>query len=62
MIVHILENGNEIPLITYCRNHNIDFIDTCIRFCSGENFDEILKLPVERIKIIRFGKEEGENV
>lgn len=59
MVIHIiLENGEEVSLISFCKKHNLDFMDCCIRFCSGENFDEILNLPSDQIKIIRFKEEE----
>lgn len=64
MIVHIiLENGEEINLISYCKRRKISFMNCCLKYCSGMTFEEILGLPSERIKIIYLGKEEeeGEN-
>lgn len=62
MIIHIIQKDNtEVGLISYCEAHNLDFMDCCIRFCSGESFENILNLPTNRLKLIYLGKEEIEN-
>lgn len=62
MIVHIiLKNGEEVSLINYCKRRKLSFVNCCLKYCSGMSFEEILKLPSDRIKFIYLDKEEIKN-